>query len=120
MVDTTKLNRAALVGVAVAPQLSARVLGDTYVVRVAPVDPIDPFRGAYVSLTYPGLPNPQTTGPGAPVGTVYVPLVPDPAALAVPGVDPDWTGPRGLRLRPDVWTAEGGIDGFFAARWRKV
>lgn len=39
----------------VAPQLQARVLGDEYVVRVAPVDPIDPFRGAYVDLSYPDL-----------------------------------------------------------------
>jgi uncharacterized membrane-anchored protein len=45
----------ALVGVGVAPQLSARLAGDTYLVRVAPVDPIDPFRGAYVALDYPDL-----------------------------------------------------------------
>lgn len=44
-----------LVGVAVAPQLSARATGDTYLMRVAPLDPIDPFRGAYVSLDYPDL-----------------------------------------------------------------
>ena len=47
--------QAALVGVAVAPQLSARVTGDTYLFRVAPLDPIDPFRGAYVTLGYPDL-----------------------------------------------------------------
>lgn len=45
----------ALTGLAVAPQLSARLTGDTYLVRVAPLDPIDPFRGAYVSLDYPDL-----------------------------------------------------------------
>ena len=45
----------ALTGVAVAPQLSARLTGDTYLMRVAPVDPIDPFRGAYVVLDYPDL-----------------------------------------------------------------
>ena len=45
----------ALVGVAVAPQLSARVAGDTYLLTVAPLDPIDPFRGAYVTLDYPDL-----------------------------------------------------------------
>src|SRR5690606_38218229 len=39
----------------VAPQLSARLTGETYTVRVAPVDPIDPFRGAYVRLDYPDL-----------------------------------------------------------------
>ena len=50
IVATTQL---ALVGVGVAPQLSARATGDTYLVRVAPVDPIDPFRGTYVALDYP-------------------------------------------------------------------
>ncbi|WP_372728384.1 GDYXXLXY domain-containing protein [Nocardioides sp.] len=44
-----------LVGVAVAGQLSARLTGDEYTFRVAPVDPIDPFRGAYVELAYPDL-----------------------------------------------------------------
>ncbi|RYB93408.1 hypothetical protein EUA93_02945 [Nocardioides oleivorans] len=48
-------SQLALVGLAVAPQLSARASGDTYLLRVAPVDPIDPFRGAYVALDYPGL-----------------------------------------------------------------
>ena len=45
----------ALVGVGVAPQLSARAAGEEYRMRVAPVDPIDPFRGAYVTLAYPDL-----------------------------------------------------------------
>jgi uncharacterized membrane-anchored protein len=49
--------QAALVGAAVAPQLSARLTGDTYYFRVAPLDPIDPFRGAYVTLDYPDLPR---------------------------------------------------------------
>ena len=49
------VSQLALVGLAVAPQLSARLTGDTYLVRVAPVDPIDPFRGAYVALDYPDL-----------------------------------------------------------------
>ena len=44
-----------LVAVAVAGQLSARLTGDEYTFAVAPVDPIDPFRGAYVELSYPGL-----------------------------------------------------------------
>ncbi len=47
--------QATLIGGAVAPQLSARVTGDTYLFRVAPLDPIDPFRGAYVALDYPDL-----------------------------------------------------------------
>jgi uncharacterized membrane-anchored protein len=45
----------ALVGVGVAPELSARATGEEYRMRVAPVDPIDPFRGAYVTLDYPDL-----------------------------------------------------------------
>ena len=49
------LAQLALVGLAVAPQLSARVVGDTYLMKVAPLDPIDPFRGAYVTLDYPDL-----------------------------------------------------------------
>ena len=49
------VSQLVLVGLGVAPQLSARLAGDTYLVRVAPVDPIDPFRGAYVALDYPDL-----------------------------------------------------------------
>ncbi|GAA5135291.1 hypothetical protein GCM10023339_73090 [Alloalcanivorax gelatiniphagus] len=49
------VSQLALVALAVAPQLSARMTGETYLVRVAPVDPIDPFRGAYVALDYPDL-----------------------------------------------------------------
>jgi len=48
-------------------------------------------------------------------------LVPDPAALDQPGLDPAWrTGPAGLRLRPDLWADRGGIDGFFIAAFRLV
>ena len=49
------LSQLALAGVAVAPQLSARLTGDSYLIAVAPLDPIDPFRGAYVALDYPDL-----------------------------------------------------------------
>ncbi|MBD3944490.1 GDYXXLXY domain-containing protein [Nocardioides ganghwensis] len=49
------VSQLVLVGLGVAPQLSARLAGDSYLVRVAPVDPIDPFRGAYVALDYPDL-----------------------------------------------------------------
>ena len=45
----------ALVAIGVAPQLSARAVGEEHRMRVAPVDPIDPFRGAYVTLDYPDL-----------------------------------------------------------------
>ncbi len=68
-----------LVGVAVWAPLSARLTGEEVRLRVEPVDPIDPFRGAYVDLAYPDLPG--STGrdglagaSDAPRGTVFVPL----------------------------------------------
>jgi len=42
----------------------------------------------------------------------------DPAALDLPGIDPAWRGPEGLRLRPDHWADRGGMDGFFVAGLR--
>ena len=74
-VTVVALVQLALVGVAVAPRLSARLTGDEYLLRVAPVDPIDPFRGAYVDLDYPDLDLDRET-PGD-EGTVYVTLVED-------------------------------------------
>jgi uncharacterized membrane-anchored protein len=62
----------ALVGVAVAPQLSARTTGDEYLFRVAPLDPVDPFRGAYVALDYPDL---YPAGEDHGDGDVYITLV---------------------------------------------
>jgi 16S rRNA (cytosine967-C5)-methyltransferase len=38
-----------------------------------------------------------------------------PEALKLPGVEPAWIGPPGLRLRPDFWAERGGMDGFFIA-----
>lgn len=62
-VGVAVLVQLALVGAAVAPQLSARVSGEEYRFRVAPVDPIDPFRGSYVDLDYPDLQAPDGSGP---------------------------------------------------------
>ncbi len=43
-------------------------------------------------------------------------LRPDPDALTLPGIDDDWIVPGlGLRLRPDYWPDQGGMDGFFIA-----
>jgi len=40
--------------------------------------------------------------------------------VALPGVDEGWwTDAGGLRLRPDYWADQGGMDGFFLARVRK-
>jgi uncharacterized membrane-anchored protein len=46
-----------LVLVAVWSPLAARVMGEEVRLKVAPVDPVDPFRGAYVDLAYPDLPG---------------------------------------------------------------
>lgn len=82
--------QTALVGASAAPQLSARVTGDTYQFRVAPLDPMDPFRGAYVTLDYPDLNLRDTDEFG-------VTLRPD-----------DDRGPiyLGLRRDGDVWVAD--------------
>ena len=71
-----------LVPLATLPQLAARVTGKEYLLRVAPVDPIDPFRGAYVALSYPDLNNNGSTSSTGGMGsmedgergTVYITL----------------------------------------------
>ncbi len=41
-------------------------------------------------------------------------------ALDLPGIDPAWISSEGgLRLRPDFWAAQGGMDGFYIACLRK-
>jgi uncharacterized membrane-anchored protein len=69
--------QAALLTLAVLPRVSARVTGDEYRFRVGLVDPVDPFRGAYVALDYPDL-DPVTDREGAVApgdrGRVYVAL----------------------------------------------
>ena len=65
---------AALVPLSVWPQLSARLTGETFELAVAPVDPIDPFRGAYVTLDYPGLEQAQPTSWSGRDEPVFVPL----------------------------------------------
>ncbi len=84
---------AGLVGLAVWPQLSARLNGGTYALAVAPVDPIDPFRGAYVTLDYPGLAPAQPTAWTGDETAVFVPLRRD----AGSGL---WTGGRALSKAP--------------------
>ena len=77
-VTVVALVQLALVGVAVAPRLSARLTGDEYLLRVAPVDPIDPFRGAYVDLDYPDLHlDDERSDAVDGEGTLYVKLVED-------------------------------------------
>ncbi len=79
------LAQLLLVAVAVWAPLSARATGDEVRLRVEPVDPYDPFRGAYVDLGYPDLPGQPATGADTDGqeeqvsedarGTAYVPLV---------------------------------------------
>ncbi|MEX2289434.1 MAG: GDYXXLXY domain-containing protein [Mycobacteriales bacterium] len=112
------LLQLVLVGVAVAPSLSARVTGEEYRLAVAPVDPVDPFRGAYVTLSYPDLT--QARGDGSSLsGIVFVPLEP------VAGSDL-WRGrpaqsqrpARGpyLRCNADSWRLRCGIESLFASQ----
>ena len=101
-VGAVVLAQLALVGVAVWPQLSARVTGEEVVLRVQPVDPVDPFRGAYVDLDYPDLPDQagsatepfdeeqQEAGEAA-RGTAYVSLTRQ---------EDVWVGGDVLRARP--------------------
>ncbi|MEP2532268.1 transcription antitermination factor NusB [Shimia sp.] len=44
----------------------------------------------------------------------------DKSALDLPGIDPAWiTQEGGLRLRPDFWADQGGMDGFYVACLKK-
>ncbi|GAA0940213.1 GDYXXLXY domain-containing protein [Actinocorallia libanotica] len=79
------LLQGALAAWAVQPQLSARLTGTEYRLAVEPVDPISPFRGAYVQLDYPGLPEPSLSK------EPYVPLVRDGSL---------WKGATPVRDRP--------------------
>lgn len=117
------VSQLALVGVAVAPQLSARLAGDTYILQVAPLDPIDPFRGAYVALDYPDLRHDGSESFGAPglgaledgeEGDVYITLVRQGDVWAAD----DWTRDRpadGPYLACDdrSWQIRCGIESFF-------
>ena len=110
---------AGLVPLAVWPQLSARVAGQTYDLAVAPVDPVDPFRGAYVTLDYPGLaqdrPVPWSDGP------VFLPLRRTAGSDLWTGGpalrEPPAAGPF-LRCEPDGSRLRCGIESLFASQER--
>ena len=109
------LAHLVLVGVAVAPQLSARLTGEELRLAVAPLDPIDPFRGAYVVLDYPDLPL-QQTGRARPLeGTVFLPL--EPAGDLWEGGALTTREPSSgsyLRCNSDGWQVRCGIESLFA------
>ena len=68
------LVQLCLLGGVLWPQLSARTAGQEYRLAVEPVDPIDPFRGAYVVLGYPDLPLQPDEQTRPLFGPVFVPL----------------------------------------------
>ncbi len=122
-VGAVVLAQLALVGVAVWAPLSARLTGQEVVLRVEPVDPIDPFRGAYVELAYPDLP--QVTFPDEVTeeqqqslddarGTAYVPLTRQ-GEVWVGGPVQRTAPAEGLYLTCDdsSWRLECGIESWF-------
>jgi len=115
-VAVASLVQLALVPIAIAGPLSARLTGEEYLLEVAPVDPMDPFRGAYVALTYPGLPSSQElTERGDESGDVaYVPLVRSSELwVGLPAVDERPESGRFLRCKDEHWRLRCGIDSWF-------
>ena len=103
--------------VAVLPQLSPRISGTEVALRVGPVDPIDPFRGAYVDLDYPDLPQPDFSKEGPQdLGTAYVPLRQEGDVWV--GGEVQRSEPDGLFLRCDDsgWRLECGIESWFVGQ----
>jgi uncharacterized membrane-anchored protein len=108
------LVQLALVGVAVAPRLSARLAGDEYRLRVAPVDPIDPFRGAYVDLDYPDLGLSDERAIEGDEGTLYVTLVQDGDVWTAGGYSRERpSGTPYLRCDDRDWRIRCGIESLF-------
>lgn len=117
------LAQLALVGVAVGPQLVAHATGEDYLMRVRPLDPIDPFRGAYVTLAYPDLRNrfdsrPPSLDDGE-RGEVFITLAEE---------DGFWVMAERSRTRPDSgpylacddrdWAIRCGIESYFVPQDR--
>lgn len=116
LVATVQLS---LVGVAVAPRLSAYTTGEEYQLEVAAVDPVDPFRGAYVDLAYPGVEpqrHPHRTGWEPPAaGPVYLPLQEDGDVWVADGYERARPAhPPYLTCLSDGWDVDCGIDSWFA------
>ncbi len=117
LVAAACLVQALLVGVAVAPQLSARTTGEEYRLAVAPLDPIDPFRGAYVVLDYPGLPLRQD-GRRPLDGAVFIPLRAVGGDLWEGGALTSSRPSQGpfLRCASDGFQVDCGIESLFASQ----
>ena len=106
---------------AVLPQLSPRVSGTEVRLRVAPVDPIDPFRGAYVALSYPDLPDPSAndfkpTQEQEDRGLAFVPLVQDGDVWVGGPIQRTDTGGLYLRCNDDSWQLRCGIESWFVGQ----
>jgi uncharacterized membrane-anchored protein len=105
-----------VVGAAISDRLSARLTGEDYLLRVGPVDPIDPFRGAYVALSYPDLatidrPDRERESES---GEVYLPLVRRGKTWAATDLSYDRpeTGPY-LTCSDRDWRLRCGIESYF-------
>lgn len=103
------LLQVLIIALAVAPRLSARLTGDEYPVLVRPIDPIDPFRGAYVDLDY------DIDGETR-AGRVWVPLRRDGEHYR--GGTPQVDRPEGpaLRCHSEGYGARCGIESYFASQ----
>ncbi|MDO5502244.1 MAG: GDYXXLXY domain-containing protein [Actinomycetia bacterium] len=104
---------------AVAPQLSPRIMGTEVTLKVAPLDPIEPFRGAYVSLDYPDLPDPLGERGTEDLSTGFIPLTRDGEVWVggpVQGTQPE----DGLFLRchEPRWQRTCGIESWFVGQSR--
>ncbi|WP_392544774.1 GDYXXLXY domain-containing protein [Oryzobacter telluris] len=120
-----------LVLVAVWSPLAARVTGEEVRLEVAPVDPMDPFRGAYVDLTYPDLPgqpvvnreltDAEITAAEQARGEAWVPLTRQ-GDLWVGGPVQRTRPAEGLYLRCDDsdWRLECGIESWFLPQDRAL
>lgn len=103
---------------AVLPQLSPRVSGTEIQLRVAPVDPIDPFRGAYVALGYPDLPDASETDwrDTDERGLAYVPLVQDGEVWVGGPIQRTEPDELYLRCNDDSWQLKCGIESWFVGQ----
>lgn len=120
------LFQLGLVAWAVDGQLSARLTGDEYFLRVGPVDPIDPLRGAYVELSYPDLGagggdwEGDRDGDGDWGDQVFIPLERDGDVLVAAGEALDQRPDEGVYLTcsSDGWRPRCGIESLFLPQER--
>ena len=116
------LIQLVLVGVGVYPQLSARLAGDEITLRVQPLDPIDPFRGAYVTLDYPDLRHNDAEGFQGGLGSMEDGES-GPVYVSVREQGDVWVADEWSRTRPEEgtylecsdrdWQIECGIESWF-------